>query len=213
MGSAIFNDQDSKNLESLGYIADKLSQLKEINGKPNLRAIFYDERGNLRTSFTDNSGNEIPGLKEFAQRIDGNKESFKSVLDGAKYEFSELNSDNGFKAAVFKDLDSGAVITAIAGTDIKDPGDIINDAQMVNNNTPSQYATLESLYNKLKENKDVNQESGIYVVGHSLGGSLGQLLAINKIEDGYIKGVKTFEPYGIKEIIKSNPELLVHYII
>lgn len=40
---AIINDQNTKNMADIAYVADKLAQSKYAEGKPVLRNIFYNE--------------------------------------------------------------------------------------------------------------------------------------------------------------------------
>ena len=78
---------------------------------------------------------------------------------------------NGLDATVFSD-EAGIVIIAFRGTD--DKADILSDVQIVNGELPEQFAEAQSLYEDVQS---ANPDAKIVLAGHSLGGSLAQLVA------------------------------------
>ena len=103
----------------------------------------------------------------------------------------EHDSNNGFHGEAF--YKNGQVVIAIRGTEITDTGDIKNDIQMASKNLPSQYVDAKEFYNKIKSDFP-NQKIGC--TGHSLGGSLAQLLG-NETGSETV----TFNAYGVGNLI------------
>ena len=111
-------------------------------------------------------------------------------------EDDEKGKGNGFYASVITNGDD--IVIAFRGTQIFQLNDITNDIQMVSSKMPSQAKNALELYDVVKA-KYPNRK--IYLTGHSLGGSLAQIVA------GYNKEVcaATFNPYGTKQIIGAIP--------
>lgn len=83
---------------------------------------------------------------------------------------STSNDETGFKAIAYEN--NNQIIIAARGTD--DELDAINDFQMVFGSVPNQYNDMRQFYNQIKEE---NPDKEIILAGHSLGGSLAQLVA------------------------------------
>lgn len=107
---------------------------------------------------------------------------------------SEFDKKSGFHGeAFYKD---GKVVIAMRGTEIKEAKDVINDLTMVMKKLPNQYADAQKFYEKVRKDFP-NQE--IIFTGHSLGGSLSQLMS-NKTGHEAV----TFNAYGVRDILQGN---------
>lgn len=107
---------------------------------------------------------------------------------------SEFDKKSGFHGeAFYKD---GKVVIAIRGTEKEDPKDVANDLAMGIKKLPNQYADAQKFYEKVRKDFP-NQE--IIFTGHSLGGSLAQLMS-NKTGHETV----TFNAYGVRDILKGN---------
>lgn len=85
---------------------------------------------------------------------------------------SEYDQKSGFHGeAFYKD---GKVVIAMRGTEKEDPKDIANDLAMAMKKLPNQYVDAQKFYEKVRKDFP-NQE--IIFTGHSLGGSLAQLMS------------------------------------
>lgn len=109
----------------------------------------------------------------------------------SEYTISYQTGDNGFKYAIYENIQNpNEIIIAYAGTD--SAADWISNIQMATDNIPDQYAQAINTYNTIKSE---NPNANITITGHSLGGSLAQLV-------GAATGSNTvtFNPYGTSEI-------------
>ena len=105
---------------------------------------------------------------------------------------SEYDKKSGFHGeAFYKD---GEVVIAMRGTNDKD--DLANNVDMAKKKLPNQYADAQKFYEKVKKDFP-NQE--IIFTGHSLGGSLAQLMS-NKTGHETV----TFNAYGVRDILQGN---------
>ena len=105
---------------------------------------------------------------------------------------SEYDKKSGFHGeAFYKD---GKVVIAMRGTNDKD--DLANDVDMAKKKLPNQYADAQKFYEKVK--KDFPDQEIIFT-GHSLGGSLAQLMS-NKTGHETV----TFNAYGVADLLQGN---------
>ena len=109
------------------------------------------------------------------------------------------NKDTGFYAEAFYKNDK--VVIAIRGTDLgrgfsELEKDADSDLNLGIKHIPAQYSDAEKFYSEIKKDFP-NQE--VMFTGHSLGGSLAQLMS-------NYTGCKsvTFNAYGVKNILKEN---------
>ena len=87
------------------------------------------------------------------------------------------NEKNGFAAKVFLDKPTKQIVISISGTDFSTPGgryDAQNNLNMAAGNLPPQYESALALYNEVREKYP---DTPIILTGHSLGGSICQVLA------------------------------------
>lgn len=104
----------------------------------------------------------------------------KNTLEGWEQEGEPyINNYNGFVAKVFKNETSGEIVISYSGTELSDGPvnfftDAVNDLHMVVRNIPSQAHDALAVYYAIRE-KYPNAK--ITLTGHSLGGSLVQIVA------------------------------------
>ena len=100
------------------------------------------------------------------------------------------NRNSGFYATAF--TKNNEIVIAIRGTD--DNKDRKNaDANLLFGQIPNQFYDAKKFYEKIKKN---NLNTKITFVGHSLGGSLSQLMSHETGCDAV-----TFSPYGVGHIV------------
>ncbi len=103
------------------------------------------------------------------------------------------NKKTGFHGEAF--YKNGKIAISFRGTE-NSFQDIINDAQMGFNQLPNQYVDAQNFYEKVK--KDFPYQKIIFT-GHSLGGSLAQLMS-NETGNEAV----TFNAYGIGDLVKGH---------
>ena len=108
------------------------------------------------------------------------------------YKIVELTVyDSGYKSLAIRDLTNDSVTIASAGTDQDDiwGTDGWNDAQMIIANIPDQFESAKNFVNSLKGGEDptIPDDTVINFTGHSLGGSISQLLTVEYYKEGIIE--------------------------
>ena len=137
---------------------------------------------------TTNFDNELKALSMGVYK--GNEKSIPR--DWIK--ISEYDKKSGFHGeAFYKD---GKVVIAMRGTEKEDKKDWQNDINMGMKKLPNQYVDAQKFYEKVK--KDFSDQEIIFT-GHSLGGSLAQLMS-NKTGHETV----TFNAYGVRDILQGN---------
>ena len=126
--------------------------------------------------------------------------------DGYKVVKSVDNKDTGFHAEVL--VKGNDVIVAYRGTDITSVQDIRNDVAMARNKIPAQATDAIKVYDQVKQDYP---NSDITVTGHSLGGSLSQIVSSVR---GC--GAVTFNAYGTKDMFENSANIkeenIVNYV-
>ncbi len=105
------------------------------------------------------------------------------------------NQKTGFGASVYKNNLTDEIVISYRAT--KNQGGVENILQMMEEKIPSQFQDAQKLYKQVQK-EFPNQK--ITVSGHSLGGSLAQLVAAKNAD---VKAI-TFDSFGTSSIIKSN---------
>lgn len=133
-------------------------------------------------------------IKAFATGIYSGNENF---IPSNSVKILQTNSLNGFYAEAF--IFKSEIIIAIRGTEILKPNDLLNDIKMATGKKPRQYDDAIKFYKEVlkycKENNINKTEYEIVFTGHSLGGSLTQLLSY---ATGHL-GI-TFNAFGVLDI-------------
>ena len=138
---------------------------------------------------TTNFDNEMKALSMGVYK--GNEKSIPN--DWIKV--SEYDKKSGFHGEAF--YKKGKVVIAIRGTD-----EVVNDlikediGHLAMKKLPNQYVDAQKFYEKVK--KDFPKQE-ILFTGHSLGGSLAQLMS-NKTGHETV----TFNAYGVRDILQGN---------
>lgn len=113
--------------------------------------------------------------------------------EGYKVVKSVDNKDTGFHAEVL--AKGNDVIVAYRGTDITSVQDIRNDVAMARDKIPAQATDAIKVYDQVKQDYP---NSDVTVTGHSLGGSLSQIVSSVRGCDAV-----TFNAYGTKDMFKD----------
>lgn len=104
------------------------------------------------------------------------------------------NEKSGFCGRAY--YKNGIIAISLRGTELNDIGDLNNDASMGVNNLPNQFIDAQKFYEKIKS-KFPKQK--IVFTGHSLGGSLAQLMA-NQTGCEAV----TFNAYGVGDLVPGS---------
>ena len=117
-----------------------------------------------------------------------------------------VNPKSGFSASVIQSKEG--IIIAYRGSELNTREDVGADIKMGMGKMPAQAKDALAVYKKVKQQYPYSK---IILTGHSLGGSLAQIVgAINDVE------TVTFNAYGTKDLIKSNmtiyPDKITNYI-
>ena len=126
--------------------------------------------------------------------------------EGYKVIKSVDNKDTGFHAEVL--AKGNDVIVAYRGTTLASIKDIKNDYAMARKNIPAQATDAIKVYDQVKQDYP---NSEVTVTGHSLGGSLSQIVSS-------VRGCEavTFNAYGTKDMFKDPASIkednIVNYV-
>jgi len=126
--------------------------------------------------------------------------------EGYKVIKSVDNKDTGFHAEVL--AKGNDVIVVYRGTDITSVQDIRNDVAMARDKIPAQATDAIKVYDQVKQDYP---NSDVTVTGHSLGGSLSQIVSSVRGCDAV-----TFNAYGTKDMFENSANIkeenIVNYI-
>ena len=126
--------------------------------------------------------------------------------DGYEVVKSIDNKDTGFHAEVL--AKGNDVIVAYRGTDITSVQDIRNDVAMARDKIPAQATDAIKVYDQVKQDYP---NSDVTVTGHSLGGSLSQIVSSVRGCDAV-----TFNAYGTKDMFENSANIkeenIVNYV-
>ncbi len=103
--------------------------------------------------------------------------------------------NSGYYGAAFQDNLTGEIVIAHRGTEPNKMTDLKADFQMGVSQLPDQYQFARNFYDQVA---NANKGALISTTGHSLGGSLAQLLAAEKNLNAV-----TFNPYGTRDLIPA----------
>jgi len=129
-----------------------------------------------------------------------------SAPEGYKVIKSVDNKDTGFHAEVL--ANGNDVIIAYRGTNLTSIQDIRNDVAMARDKIPAQATDAIKVYDQVKQDYP---NSDVTVTGHSLGGSLSQIVSS-------VRGCEavTFNAYGTKDMFENSTNIkeenIVNYV-
>ncbi len=110
---------------------------------------------------------------------------------------------NGYQGRAFFNAATNEIVLVNRGTD--ELRDLVSGAQILLDFTPDQYADAERFYNDVKA-EAISRGATLTITGHSLGGSLTQLLVANHTGDSFngqpLSGV-TFNALGAKSLLND----------
>lgn len=122
------------------------------------------------------------------------------------------DDDTGYFGAAYFNARTKEVILVNRGTELTDARDLASDAQMLLDQVPDQFNSADSVYSDVRSliiNRTEFQGATLSITGHSLGGSLTQLLiathAGEVINGSGISG-QTFNALGVNGLL-NNPEV------
>ncbi|TQR59075.1 lipase family protein [Campylobacter troglodytis] len=124
------------------------------------------------------------------------------------------NTETGFSATLFQNKFTKTFIFAIRGTKGILNRDLwISDMQLLDQNVPNQYKDMLHFYQAcLDTYPQMKEKQSLTLTGHSLGGTLAQLLALSLCtanDRGNIKEVYTFNAPGAKDL-KPAYDLIIY---
>ena len=154
---------------------------------------------NTKINFTK-SNKKIRRSKDqrYALLSIGCKDKQFKTTDNEKL-FIIKNPKTGFDATVYGDLNNDEITIAYRATSNQEG--VISDMQMVKGEIPFQYYDAIKLYRQIK---NLFPDYKIKVTGHSLGGSLAELVASTDKDAQAI----TFDAFGVKPIIDRDDNSL-----
>jgi len=121
---------------------------------------------------------------------------------GQTWQQQAFTSDDqtGYQGAVFVNVKTNAVVLVNRGTEPSSYRDLASDLQMGVGKLPQQYASASNLFDEAKKvaNSIGAPQSSILITGHSLGGSLAELLGAK-----YSNPTETFNPYGVGNLLSQ----------
>lgn len=161
-----------------------------LNLSKNIVIVYKKVKGETTMATTQKQfDNEMKALSQGVYK--GNEKSIPK--DWIKV--SEYNKRSGFHGEAF--YKNGKVVIAMRGTELNDIGDMSDDGNMYfGKKLPNQYVDAQKFYEKVR--KDFPDQEIIFT-GHSLGGSLAQLMS-NKTGHEAV----TFNAYGVADLLQGN---------
>jgi hypothetical protein len=115
-------------------------------------------------------------------------------------EYTTSNIQTGFSTKVYHNTQTNELIFSYRGTDSA-LDLLMSDRQMLKNGIPRQFHDADALYSKVT-NIPKFKNAKITFTGHSVGGSLSQLMAKRTGHSAV-----TFAPYGTGNIIDKHPDI------
>ena len=152
----------------------------------------------LSISYNENKNKEIEKHKEYKQLCQYIYHNGTPLPEGYEVLFVEDDKESGLYVEIVH-KDNNIVIVA-RGTDFKLSmdgwKDTKNDIIMSQGKKPSQYYKLKKIYDKIAEIRKNNPEISITLTGHSLGGSIMQMLGAQEGDE-----TVTFSALGVGTIL------------
>jgi len=149
-----------------------------------------------------------PLVVEVPTAIQGVKEIWTRIATAS-------DNDTGYFGAAYFNSCTKEVVLVNRGTEPTDVRDLRSDAQMLLDQVPTQFASAESFYGRVRNlilnPNPANQLQGatLSITGHSLGGSLTQLLIARHANEQFggvgVSG-QTFNALGVRHLL-NNPEI------
>jgi hypothetical protein len=155
----------------------------------------------------------MPRFEDFvnlSSAVYGNPPSAAITIDGpggsqewVRLVESNASTDAGYYAAAYLDAQTNEIVIVNRGTN--DIADLVTDVQMVLDKVPEQLDRAELFYSQVQA-EAVNRGATLSITGHSLGGSLTQLLIARHANEEYGgSGVfgQTFNAVGVKGLLND----------
>ena len=116
---------------------------------------------------------------------------------------SNASTDAGYYAAAYLNAQTNEIVIVNRGTN--DLADLVTDMQMALDVAPDQFVRAEDFYSQVRD-VAVDREATLSITGHSLGGSLTQLLIAKYSNDssgGSTLFGQTFNAFGVKGLLND----------
>lgn len=206
MNNTTINTQDAAILSEIVYLQNTFESAVEQQDYKNLENIFYDSNGKVRANID----------ADFAKRLTMHQDYYQNTLE--KYRLVEVSSrllnssqqaTGYYGIAVEAIANPGEIYIYNRGTETSSiqgflqdfTSDIALATGEITNQADAGVNFVEHLLDRSQDQELNYNLNSIGFGGHSLGGSLAQILSVYFYDTGMVSKTHTFEAYGTLENI------------